>query len=347
VQILDHIKDSALEDTPFVPAETSNNYRSPIDVVGSYLTGNVYVADETNNTVEVIRTISGVLVNELTVSQKPNTLLLSADGKYLYVATGGAKGKVEVFNTETNLYAGSVSVGHTPSALALSEDGNTLYVANRFNGTVQTVALTNGAIAAGTEASEGVFVTREPMSMAINGNKLYVGGHLPTGTMDDDTVSSEVVVVDTATMKVAKTITMVSGSTNLKDIALSPDGEYLYVSHALGRWNVATTHVDRGWIYTNAITEIRTSDDTVRATMLVDDLDWGAGNPWGIDVTDDIVVVSNDFHLARVRMLFKRVAGGDYHLNTLAAPTSHLPSRIKMYIREPLALIKSFLCDGW
>jgi uncharacterized SAM-binding protein YcdF (DUF218 family) len=67
----------------------------------------------------------------------------------------------------------------------------------------------------------------------------------------------------------------------------------------------------------------------------------------GIDVTDDIVVVSNDFHLARVRMLFKRVAGGDYHLNTLAAPTSHLPSRIKMYIREPLALIKSFLCDGW
>ena len=67
----------------------------------------------------------------------------------------------------------------------------------------------------------------------------------------------------------------------------------------------------------------------------------------GIDVTDDLVVVSNDFHLARVRMLFKRVAGGDYHLNTLAAPTSHLPSRIKMYIREPLALIKSSLCDGW
>lgn len=67
----------------------------------------------------------------------------------------------------------------------------------------------------------------------------------------------------------------------------------------------------------------------------------------GIDVTDDIVVVSNDFHLARVRMLFKRVTGGDYHLHTLAAPSSHLPSRIKMYIREPLALIKSFLCDGW
>ena len=67
----------------------------------------------------------------------------------------------------------------------------------------------------------------------------------------------------------------------------------------------------------------------------------------GIDVTDEIVIVSNGFHLARVRMLFERVHGGDDQLNTLAAPSSHLPSRLKMYVREPLALIKSFLCDGW
>ena len=32
-------------------------------------------------------------------------------------------------------------------------------------------------------------------------------------------------------------------------------------------------------------------------------------------------------------------------VSTLAAPCSHLPSRLKMYIREPLALAKSFLFD--
>ena len=65
----------------------------------------------------------------------------------------------------------------------------------------------------------------------------------------------------------------------------------------------------------------------------------------GYDTTQEILVVTNDFHLTRTRMLFERVWGGDYNLNTLAAPTSHLPSRIKMYVREPLALIKSALLD--
>lgn len=65
----------------------------------------------------------------------------------------------------------------------------------------------------------------------------------------------------------------------------------------------------------------------------------------GYDMEQDIVVVSNGFHLTRVRMLFDRVWGGDENLSTLAAPSSHVPSRIKMYIREPLALVKSFVLD--
>ena len=65
----------------------------------------------------------------------------------------------------------------------------------------------------------------------------------------------------------------------------------------------------------------------------------------GYDTTADMVVVSNGFHLTRVRMLWSRVCGGDDNLSTLAAPSSHLPSRLKMYIREPLALVKSFVFD--
>ena len=58
-----------------------------------------------------------------------------------------------------------------------------------------------------------------------------------------------------------------------------------------------------------------------------------------------MLVVSNGFHLTRVRMLFDRSWEGTYTLSTLAAPASHTPSRLKMYIREPLALVKSFLLD--
>lgn len=56
-----------------------------------------------------------------------------------------------------------------------------------------------------------------------------------------------------------------------------------------------------------------------------------------------VVVVSNGFHLTRARMLAQRC--GFEEVSTLAAPESHLPSRLKMYLREPLALVKSFMVD--
>ena len=65
----------------------------------------------------------------------------------------------------------------------------------------------------------------------------------------------------------------------------------------------------------------------------------------GYDPTGEIAVVSNGFHLARVRMLWARASGGQNNLSTLAAPSTHAPSRLMMYLREPLALVKSFLFD--
>ena len=59
----------------------------------------------------------------------------------------------------------------------------------------------------------------------------------------------------------------------------------------------------------------------------------------------EILVVSNGFHLARVRLLVDRVWEGEYTLSTLAAPSTHTRSRLAMYVREPLALVKSFVFD--
>ncbi len=63
----------------------------------------------------------------------------------------------------------------------------------------------------------------------------------------------------------------------------------------------------------------------------------------GVDCSGGVLVVSNGFHLTRARMLAGRA--GFENVSTLAAPASHLPSRLHMYIREPLALVKSFLFD--
>lgn len=73
----------------------------------------------------------------------------------------------------------------------------------------------------------------------------------------------------------------------------------------------------------------------------------------GWDLTDDVLLVSSGFHLARIQMLWDRVRTGilrdeayhDQYVSTLAAPCSHVPSRVQMFFREPLALVKSFLFD--
>lgn len=64
----------------------------------------------------------------------------------------------------------------------------------------------------------------------------------------------------------------------------------------------------------------------------------------GGDLSAPYIIVSNGFHLSRAVLLANRVDGGA-ETYTLAAPSSHTPSRIKMYFREPLALVKSFVFD--
>lgn len=57
------------------------------------------------------------------------------------------------------------------------------------------------------------------------------------------------------------------------------------------------------------------------------------------------VLVSSDFHLSRILMLWERATGRTDNVTTLPAPCSHFPSRMQMFFREPLALVKSFLFD--
>ena len=63
----------------------------------------------------------------------------------------------------------------------------------------------------------------------------------------------------------------------------------------------------------------------------------------GYDLSGGVVIVSNDFHLARAKMLAERI--GFSNVSTLAASSDHLGYKLYNFIREPVGLVKSFVLD--
>lgn len=62
----------------------------------------------------------------------------------------------------------------------------------------------------------------------------------------------------------------------------------------------------------------------------------------GYDIGDGVILVSNDFHLARARLLGWRFG---YEVSTLAAKSDHLGYKIYNFLREPVGLVKSTVLD--
>lgn len=62
----------------------------------------------------------------------------------------------------------------------------------------------------------------------------------------------------------------------------------------------------------------------------------------GYDIQDGVILVSNDFHLARAKLLGSRF---DYRVSLLAAPSDHMGYKLYNFLREPVGLVKSALLD--
>jgi YVTN family beta-propeller protein len=172
----------------------------------------------------------------------------------------------------------TISAGHTATAPVLSPDGRTLYVCNRFNNDVSVIDLTKK-----TEVRR-IAATREPVAADItrDGKFLLVANHLPAGAADADTVAAVVSVIDLTQGKVTKELPLPNGSGELRDIRVSPDGQYAAVIHIVASFHRATSLVSSGWMNANALTIIDLARMQLRCSFLLDEPKIGAANPWAV-----------------------------------------------------------------
>jgi YVTN family beta-propeller protein len=238
----------------------------------------LYIACGSAEQVLVYDVASAKVTRQISVPQPPTGLALSSDGARLYVTCAGPASRVCVVDTPTGKVTDSIATGHTAMGPVLSRDGRTLFVCNRFDDAVSVIDL-------GTRKEvRRIAVEREPVAAALtaDGSRLLVANHLHTGPADADYVAAVVSVIDVASGKVVKSLQLPNGSGSLQDIRVSPDGKYAVVSHILGRFHLPTTQLERGWMNTNAKTLIDLARMEILNTVLLDNVDSGAANPWGV-----------------------------------------------------------------
>jgi len=257
--------------------------RSPCALAASADGKVLYVAEHTARQVAVVDTAHHRVTHTIALPGPPTGLVLGGKGARLYVTCGGPVSSVCEVDTRTRKITATVAVGHTACSPVLAPDGKTLYVCNRFNNNVSVVD-----VAAKKEVAR-IAAVREPVAAAItpDGKRLVVANLLPVGRADADDVAAVVTIIDTVKRQPIAQVRLVNGSTSLRGVAIAPDGTHAYVTHVLARFHMPTTQLERGWMNTNALSIIHVPDARLVNTVLLDDVDRGAANPWGVAVSAD------------------------------------------------------------
>lgn len=197
------------------------------NVIGASFAGNLSLVNIATNTILATR--------EFDDGINPRALAISPDGKKLYVAssnTSGGDGRVWVIDTNTNATIQSL-YGVTPRGLSVSPDNERLYVSTTAGSLLfidtETLATTGGVSNVG-----------EVFAVSNDGERVYTSS------------SGVISTIDVATNAVIGTLTI--GSSLSVGLAVSPDGQRLYVAD----------------YYRGLVAVIDTNTNTVVTTIPVD-----------------------------------------------------------------------------
>lgn len=234
-----------------------------------------------NNTVRSRGFFASLFGKPVEASSDPSGLAVATDGT-LFVTGGKADGFLQKLAADGTPLQ-QAAAGHTPMAPVLSADNAKVYVLTRFENRVR-VFDANTLI-----ERDAIPVSREPHAAVLGGNGklLFVANLLPACRATDDVVAAMVEVIDTATDKVVNSVMLPNGSTSVRGVGVSPDGKFVYVTHTFGRYQLPTTQLERGWMNTAGLSIFNGETGDYVNTVLLDDVDLGAANPWGVSVSPD------------------------------------------------------------
>ena len=262
-------------------ASESSSYRSPFDLAFSPDGNTLAVSDRTAGLLYTIDADAGKIGTSIALRGTPMALAWGTGAK-IYVAEYD-NGTVAQVDVGTGGVARRFTVGPKPVGVAVAHEKNVLVVCNYGLNNVALVDLATGTprrrIAAG----------HRPYFVAVTPDEktAVVGNLLPFGPATDPMSAAVVTLIDLNKTEKIKDIALPGGSSNVRQVAVSPDGKWAYTVHTQGRTTLPTTQLDRGWINTNALSVIDLTEKRLYATVLLDTVTEGAADPWGIALSPD------------------------------------------------------------
>jgi DNA-binding beta-propeller fold protein YncE len=303
--------------SPGLTVGKSEPYSGPIALVIAPDKYQLFIAEEGKKRISIFDIKKNKIARIIQLDRIPTGLTIADSSKYLFVTSGLENGFLQVLDCAKNEVINEISAGFAPLSPVLSSDEKYVYLCNRFKNSVLVINLKQKKI------DKSIDVSREPIALDItpDGKWIVVAHHLPDVPATAEQVSAKISFIDTDKNILTKEIMLPNGSSGVREIAISPQGDYAYIAHILARFTLPTTQLERGWMNTNALSIIDLKNQSLFSTVLLDDVDFGAANPWAVKVspngnlifvthagTHELSIINTDSLLRKVKR-FQAIPG--------------------------------------
>lgn len=296
--------------------------RSPVDLALSADGKLAVTANQTSDSVSLVRVADGTLLDEAAVSRRPVAVAFTPDEKQILVTTSQG-GELVLFERrgERLIAAGAVMLGYQPQGIAVSPDSRLAYVALEGANEVAVVDLTS------CEAVARIAVGKWPRYLCLTPD----GTRIAVGCSGDGGVW----VIDTAKREKAFSAKFVG--LNIGHLAASSDGQYAYFPWMVYADRPITVgNIKEGWVLGNRLARVRLDAFARREAIALDPRGKAVADPHGMALSPDgkwAALTASGTHelvLLRITALDLRTDGpGDHIKPELAADKSS-------FIRIPL-----------
>ena len=247
--------------------------RSPVDLALSHDESWIATVNQTSNSVSIVRTADGVVLDELSVGARPSAIALHPNTNELFVTSsyGFALHRIEVVESKLRK-TDDIPLGSQANGLAISSDGSTAYVALTDTDEIAVCDLESHKI------TSRIPVGRWPRYVALSED----GKRLAVGTSGDRGIS----IVDLQREQLIHVDRFVG--LNIGHLKLAKNAKQVYFPWMVYRRNpINPRNIQIGWVLASRLGRIGFEDDSRREAISLDPAGRAVADPHGIDLTSD------------------------------------------------------------